>query len=78
MQSVVEAIGSRLLLLLAFCNKVSQVDVERELVSVVDLDHSITFNIVLKTLQLEVKDVGQGLKNDTLPCILKEAQLSIT
>lgn len=77
-QCVVEAIGSSLLLFLAFGNKIGQVDVEGELMSVVDLDHSIAFNVVLKTLQLEVKNVGQRLKNDSLPCVLKESNGNIT
>ena len=77
-QSVVEAIGSSLLLLLAFSNKIGQVDVEGELVSVVDLDHSIALNVVLKTLQLEVKNIGQRLKNDSLPCVLKDSNANIT
>lgn len=77
-QSVVETIGTSLLLLLAFSNKFGQVDVEGELMSVVDLDHSIALNVVLKTLQLEVKNVGQRLKDDTLPCVLKNSKDNIT
>ena len=70
MQSVLEAIGSSLLLLFALSNKVCQVDIQRELMTVVDLHHGISFNIVFETLQLQVQDRRQRLENHTLSCVL--------
>lgn len=70
MQSVFEAIGSSLLLLFAFSNKLSQVDIQRELVAVVDLHHGIPLNVIFETLQLQVQHGRKGLKNYTFSCVL--------
>lgn len=70
MQSVLEAIRSSLLLLFAFGNKFGQVDVQRELVTVVDLHHGVSLNVIFETLQLQVQDGWKGLKNHTFSCVL--------
>jgi hypothetical protein len=54
-----------------------EVDRERELVSVIDLDQRVLLHVILESSELEVEDRGEGLKDDTLLCRLQSQALRL-